>query len=92
MRAEAPLSTLLVLALAFPAGAQVESVRGHVTEREQIDGLGREFVTAVSVESPIATPNERARQRENGKSPVLNGALSFVIPGVGSFYAGHTGH
>jgi hypothetical protein len=43
-------------------------------------GLGLEATTAAG--APAA----------DSKSPVLAGVLSFLIPGVGSFYAGNTNH
>ena len=42
--------------------------------------------------APQATAFESQQQVQEIKSPALAGVLSWIIPGVGSYYAGHNGH
>jgi hypothetical protein len=44
------------------------------------------------VVAPFATDAELAQQAASRKEPVLAGVLSWIIPGVGSFYAGNSKH
>jgi hypothetical protein len=44
------------------------------------------------VVAPFATDAELAQQAATRKEPALAGVLSWIIPGVGSFYAGNSRH
>lgn len=84
-RAPLCLAAVMTLALVTPVAAQrAESAR--VVHRPSLAMGSVQFVPARAGSLPFVPAEGEA------KSPVAAGLLSLVIPGVGSFYAGHSTH
>lgn len=84
-RAPLYLAAVYSLTLAAPAGAQ-HAETARIVHRPA-PALARVTVAAVPTGgSPTAPAANEA------KSPLAAGLLSFLIPGVGSFYAGNSNH
>lgn len=54
-------------------------------------GAQRVSESRVAVTTP-ALPFEHSQQVAPNKDPMIAGVLSWLVPGVGSYYSGHSGH
>lgn len=85
-RAPLYLTAVLSLTLAVSAAAQ-RSESARIVHRPPPALGGVRVVPALAAGSLPFAPDEG-----EAKSPVAAGLLSFLIPGVGSFYAGNSNH
>ncbi len=87
MLRRAPLYVTAVLSLALAASAAAQrSESARIVHRPSPAVGGAQFVPVRAGSVPFVPADGEA------KSPVAAGLLSLVIPGVGSFYAGHSTH
>jgi hypothetical protein len=83
----APISTVLLVLGSLLAG----SALGAQSLRDARTGISMPEFSNPSL--PTVSQAKPALPKEHtGKSPFLAGALSAIIPGVGSFYAGNNRH
>lgn len=89
--------SLVIAALVLP----IESARAQRSTDERVgisavvDGSSLSVARSVVTESPVSSLNapEPFAPRAGGeKDPFVAGLLSWVVPGVGSFYAGNSRH